>query len=52
MEVEHIRSSLHRLLGNESENEPISIDDIFDLTIGEKSEFYLAFSNALNLDRM
>ena len=52
LEVEHIRSSLHTLLGNESENEPISIDDIFDLTIGEKSEFYLAFSNALNLDRM
>ena len=51
-EVAHIMSRLRKLLKCEDENKKISLTEIIDLALGEKSEFYLAFSNAMEMNRL
>ena len=51
LEVEHIQRRIKQLL-KKNDDENISIEDIFALALGEKSEFYIAVSEALELTRL
>ena len=51
LEVDHINRKIRTLL-RKSYDDNVSIGEIIELALGEKSEFYIAISEALDLNRL